>query len=193
MKNMRTYLDQSPAIAIPAGCIPARPAGWRRQVIGICATCLTLASAAPALALDGCELLLCLAAPSWRAVAQCVPPVTQALRDLARGKLFPACAMAGNGNTASHAWADGANFCPPQYTRTADGPNGPVYSCQYTGAITVTVQGTPFTRTWWSAAGEAVTEFSPAAKAQLGSWDPRFEDDYTAWLASRPSLANSID
>jgi hypothetical protein len=50
---------------------------------------LALAAAAPAHAADGCTVLLCLAAPSWRAIDQCVPPVREVLRDLARGRPFP--------------------------------------------------------------------------------------------------------
>mgnify|MGYP006381055081 CR=1 FL=1 len=46
-------------------------------------------------AVDGCKVLLCFAAPSWRAIPQCVPPIREVLRDLARGRPFPSCAMAG--------------------------------------------------------------------------------------------------
>lgn len=144
-------------------------------------------AAGSANAADGCTVLLCLAAPSWRAIAQCVPPVRQVLRDLARGKAFPTCAMAGTSNSASHNWAVAPEFCPPQYTRSHDGPNGVVYTCDFSGAISVTVLGMPFYRTWWSTDGDTVTELSTAAKAQLGSWDTRFDDDYTTWKASRPS------
>jgi hypothetical protein len=34
--------------------------------------------------------------------------------------------------------------------------------------------------------GDTVTEFSPAAKAQLGHWDTRFDDEYIAWRAALP-------
>lgn len=136
-------------------------------------------------AVDGCLVLLCLAAPSWRAIPQCVPPVRQVLRDLMRGKAFPTCAMAGAGNSASHAWSDPPSLCPPQYTRAYDGPNRTVYSCDFAGAISVTIKGVPFARTWWSASGDSVTEFSPSAKAQLGTWDDRFDVDYKHWLASQ--------
>jgi hypothetical protein len=34
-----------------------------------------------------------------------------------------------------------------------------------------------------------VTDFSPAAKTQLGAWDTRFDDDYAKWLASLPPPA----
>ncbi|MGE0099030.1 MAG: hypothetical protein AB7S86_11865 [Hydrogenophaga sp.] len=34
--------------------------------------------------------------------------------------------------------------------------------------------------------GDTVTDFSPAAKAQLGSWDTRFDDEHAAWKAALP-------
>ena len=74
----------------------------------------------PARAVDGCLVLLCLAAPNWRAMPQCVPPIKQLFRDLARGKSFPNCSMAGAGNRARHAWARAPSFCPPQYTLAFD-------------------------------------------------------------------------
>jgi hypothetical protein len=100
--------------------------------------------------------------------------------------------MAGAGNTASHTWSAAPDFCPPQYTRTWDGPNGPIYSCDYSGAISVTVNGTAFSRTWWSTAGDTVTEFSPAAKSQLGSWDTRFDVELAIWLASQTTSGASL-
>lgn len=140
-------------------------------------------------AVDGCLVLLCLAAPSWRAIPQCVPPVTQLFRDLARGKPFPTCSMSGAGNTANHAWSNAPAFCPPQYTRVIDGESAPIYQCDYTGAISVSINGAPFSRTWWSFGGDSVTEFSPAAKTQLGTWDTRFDDEYARWLAMQPPPA----
>lgn len=157
--------------------------------LGRLVICLTLVCARPAHAADGCTVLLCLAAPSWRSIVQCVPPVRQLLRDLARGKPFPSCAMAGAGNSASHTWSAAPDHCPPQYTRSHDGPNGLVHTCDYDGAILVSVGGMPYTRTWWSMGGDSVTEFSATAKAQLGAWDKRFDDEFVAWLASRPTTA----
>ena len=142
----------------------------------------------PAHAVDGCLVLLCFAAPSWRSIAECVPPIRQVLHDLARGKPFPTCSMAGGGNSARHAWASAPTYCPPQYTRTLEGKDGPIYRCDYTGAVSVSINGTDFARTWWSFAGDTVTEFSPSAKAQLGTWDTRFDDDYAAWRAALPPL-----
>ena len=143
----------------------------------------------PAHAVDGCKVLLCLAAPSWRSIPECVPTIRQLHRDLAKGKPFPSCAMAGAGNSANNAWASAPSYCPPQYTRVFEGESGPIYSCDYSGAVTVNINGAPFTRTWWSMGGETVTEFTPAAKTQLGTWDSKFDDDYATWLASLPPPA----
>jgi hypothetical protein len=140
----------------------------------------------PARAVDGCLVLLCLAAPSWKAIPQCVPPVKQLFKDLAKGKPFPTCSMSGAGNTAKHAWSNAPAFCPPQYTRETGGDGGSIYLCDYSGAISVSIDGAPFSRTWWSLGGDSVTEFSPAAKTQLGTWDTRFDDDYAKWMASQP-------
>jgi hypothetical protein len=139
----------------------------------------------PALALDGCKVLLCLAAPSWRAIPECVQTITQMYRDLARRKPFPTCAMTGAGNSARHAWASAPDYCPPQYTRVWSGEYGPEYSCDYAGAVTVEIDGVAFTRTWWGLDGDTSTEFTPTAKARLGTWDGRFDDDYAAWLAAQ--------
>lgn len=154
--------------------------------LGWLALVLLLLAPAAARAVDGCLVLLCFAAPSWRAIPQCVPPIRQVLHDLARGRPFPTCAMSGAGNSASHAWAAAPQFCPPQYTQVVDGEGGPFHLCDYIGAVTVLINGGLFTRTWWSMTGDTVTEFSAEAKAQLGTWDTRFDDDYAAWLALQP-------
>ena len=94
--------------------------------------------------------------------------------------------MSGAGNTANHAWSSAPAFCPPQYTRVLDAEGGPIYQCDYSGAISVSINGAPFSRTWWSFGGDSVTDFSPGAKTQLGTWDTRFDDDYAKWLAALP-------
>ena len=147
-------------------------------------TTLSLLSA-PARAVDGCQVLLCFAAPSWRVIPQCVPPIRQVLRDLARGKAFPTCDMSSPGSAAGHTWSEAPNFCPPQYTRSYSSDSGPTYTCDYMGVVSVMVNGSPFTRTWWAVNGDTSTEFTPSAKAQFGTWDTRFDDDYAAWLNTR--------
>lgn len=144
-----------------------------------------LAASGPARAVDGCLVLLCFAAPNWRAIPQCVPPITQVLRDLARGRPFPTCAMGGAGNSGSHQWASAPGNCPPQYTVASEVENGIVYSCGYSGVVTIRIDGSPWSRTWWSMGGGTVTDFSPAAKARMGSWDTQFDDDYAAWSAAQ--------
>lgn len=143
----------------------------------------------PARAADGCLILLCLAAPSWKAVPQCVAPVRQVLRDLARGRPFPTCGMSGAGNTAVHRWAAAPDFCPPQYTLVAEGESAPIYSCVYAGAVSVQIDGSLWARTWWNFAGDTVTEFTDVAKAGLTTWDTQYEDDYAAWFAALPPPA----
>jgi hypothetical protein len=58
------------------------------------ATALTLIGA-PALANDeGCTVILCLSNPAgWSAVAECIPPVQRAMKNMAKGR-FPACSYA---------------------------------------------------------------------------------------------------
>ncbi|GAA0739576.1 hypothetical protein LRH25_30805 [Ideonella azotifigens] len=159
---------------------------WTASVLATVAAITGAFAAGPAHAVDGCLVLLCFAAPSWHSIPQCVTPIKQVLHDLARGKPFPTCSMAGGGNSANNAWASAPSYCPPQYTRVFESDIGPVYTCDYTGAVSVSINGEPFTRTWWSMSGDTVTEFSPAAKTQLGTWDTRFDDDYAAWLSSLP-------
>ena len=66
----------------------------------------------PAAAVDGCLVMLCFAAPNWRAIPRCVPPIRQVLRDLARGKAFPTCAMAGVGQFGPQRLGAGASLLP---------------------------------------------------------------------------------
>ena len=163
---------------------------WAANALPACLVmAICWATPAPVLAVDGCKVLLCLAAPSWRSILECVPTINQLHRDLARGKPFPTCSMAGAGNSANNAWASAPSNCPPQYTRVFEGESGPIYSCDYSGAVTVNINGAPFTRTWWSMGGATVTEFTPAAKTQLGTWDSKFDVDYAIWLASLPPPA----
>lgn len=189
MKNL-VNVERRRAPAQAAAPSPLGASARWLLVVATAAASLMALVPGPARAIDGCLVLLCLAAPSWRAIAECVPPVRQLFRDLARGKPFPICPMTGAGNTARHSWASAPTFCPPQYTRIEYAESGPVYSCDYTGAVSVSIDGELFARTWWSMTGDTVTEFTAPAKASLGSWDTRFDDDYAAWLASVPPPAS---
>lgn len=182
--NQEQIVPRQPTVVLPSD--RARRAGNHRRHATLLVAATLATAAAPARAVDGCLLLLCLAAPSWRAVSQCVPPVTQALRDLARGRPFPTCAMSGPGNSASHQWASAPSYCPVQYTHAVEVEGVVTYSCDFSGAVSVFVDGTMWSRTWWRMDGATATEFSEAAKATMGSWDTQFESDYAAWLASQP-------
>ena len=143
----------------------------------------------PARAADGCLAMLCLAAPSWSSIQQCVATVESVLNDLAHGRPFPSCDMAGAGNNATLEWSNPPTFCPPQYTTTTLLESTTTYQCLFAGAVEVDVNGALWTRTWWSESGDSVTEFTPAAKAALGTWDPRFDNDYAAWLGAQAPAA----
>lgn len=169
--------------------LPASHGRLQRIVAGTALSLGLLGVAPPAIAVDGCRALLCLAAPSWRDIPECVPTIQQLLRDLARGKPFPICGMSGGGNSAGNQWTSAPTFCPPQYTRAIDTESGTVYSCDYGGCISVSMNGSLFSRTWWNAGGDTVTEFGPNAKAKLRSWDTKFDDDFARWLAMQPPPA----
>ncbi|EHR71220.1 hypothetical protein BurJ1DRAFT_2386 [Burkholderiales bacterium JOSHI_001] len=181
---MPSLFNQTPSLT------PTQPRhllGFKAPSIGALVCVATLGSAVPAAhAVDGCLVLLCFAAPSWRAIPQCVPPIRQVLRDLARGRAFPTCGMAGAGNSASHAWASAPAYCPPQYTQSFSDETGTYYTCDFNGAVSVNINGAPFARTWWNMGGDSVTDFSPGAKAQLGQWDNRFDRDFARWQPTLP-------
>lgn len=143
----------------------------------------------PVLAVDGCQALLCLAAPSWRDVPMCVPTIRQLMHDMARGKPFPVCQMSGQGNQASLQPAYAPSNCPAQYTHVWMSQGGLRYSCDYNSVVNVSVNGALWSRTWWNHGDDSVTEFTPAAKTGLSHWNTKFDDDYASWLANPPADA----
>ena len=188
-------MNYTSSSAIPTSSITRHYPLWKTAVGGALAGIFISIGALPkpAHAVDGCLVLLCFAAPNWSAIPQCVPPIQQVLRDLARGRPFPSCSMSGAGNNASHKWSSAPAYCPPQYTRTSEYDGSASYTCDYDGAVEVTIDGGLWTRTWWNRAGSSVTEYTSVAKAQLGTWDTRFEDDYARWLAAQPPAPPSCD
>lgn len=54
---------------------------------------LLISAAAPARAVDGCKVLLCLAGP-WQSIPACVGEVEQYFRDLWSGAAVPSCRFA---------------------------------------------------------------------------------------------------
>jgi len=136
---------------------------------------------------NGCTVLLCLAG-NWKNISQCVPPVRDALRDLARGRAFPTCAMSGGpANSAAVTWM-GPETCPPMYSYY-DGDRGTWAGCNYAGAINVRVNGADWAQVFWNFGGDTSTLYSPDAKRQLGdSIDPTYDRDLAAWLRPPPPV-----
>jgi hypothetical protein len=72
----------------------------------------------------GCKVLLCLANPNGpMAVSECVPPISQLYRDLARGRSFPTCDLAQGPNGISYARPGYSyyNRCPEGTRELAQG------------------------------------------------------------------------
>ena len=141
----------------------------------------------PANAVDGCKLLLCMAG-DWRHISECTPTVRQALRDVTRGRGWPRCTLASGSTSANHFVAP--EQCPQQY-QTAEGfdeNNQVIRSCPFSGVIHLSVNHQPWSRTWWSASGDSVVEWLPAARAALantpGSMDNEFERTRAATVAA---------
>lgn len=174
----------------------------KQRVASLCVlSCIFLTASAlstPARAVDGCKVLLCMAG-SWRSIAACEPVVREALRDLARGRAWPHCAMAGASQSANQYVPP--VMCPEQYRTTSVHPRtgAIVYACPFQGAIQVVVEREPWSRTWWSPGGDAVIEWLPAGRAAFAGFpdlmDRRFDSDYAAWLLLPPPspLAPPID
>ena len=146
----------------------------------------------PAQALDGCKVLLCMAG-NWKNIAPCTSTVREALRDVARGRMWPQCGMSGNSDTLNQSVAP--EQCPVQYRGQYNDYNDRlIYTCPYSGVVQVSVQGQPWSRTWWSATGDTVVEWLPAARAALANqpdaMDGQFDRDYATWLAAQPPAPN---
>ena len=156
----------------------------------LCLAAILVCAAAPARAVDGCKVLLCMAG-NWRNIGACRSEVEQALRDVARGRGFPECAMGGSSQAGNTFMSP--DLCPVQYRSEIQLESGVMYVCPFSGAIGVVVAGQPWSRTWWAPGGDSVTEWLPAARAQFAgvpnAMDNRFDQDYAAWLASQPAMA----
>lgn len=159
-----------------------------RSVVQLAAvSSLAMGLSGPAHAVDGCKLLLCMAG-NWQSISQCTPTVHQALRDVARGRAWPACSMGASSGSGNQYVAP--EQCPEQYVSESgtDESGQRLSSCPFGGVIHVVVEGRPWSRTWWSPSGDSVVEWLPAAKAALvgspDAMDQRFDRDHAAWVAS---------
>lgn len=128
----------------------------------------------PAAAVDGCKVLLCLGG-NWRSISTCIRDVRWALR---HG--IPSCAGLGI------SWAGPGN-CPPQYTVEVPGVEGATLACRMTAALNVLRGNQVWQQVWWSEPEQMYRVwYSDAAKAEIQDFDPTWDGDYAAWLASRP-------
>lgn len=136
-------------------------------------------------AVDGCTVLLCLAG-NWSKIQECVPPVTEALNDLAQGDAFPECEMSGPGNSAGNTYVT-EPLCPLMYSEY-DADKGSWVSCYYTGLIAVFIDGELWSEVFWNGRGETSTRYSATAKENLGegSYDTKYDDDQAAWDLAHP-------
>ena len=135
----------------------------------------------------GCQVLLCMANPNGAtAVAACVPPIERLWNALKHGDGFPSCSFQDSqGNDlgpskdthASHQWANGVFCLPPYIVQNDDRPP----TCSLAGAITVTINGSDFTRVWWRFGGDTVTEFN-TANPDLAA---QYQADLAAWQAQQ--------
>ena len=134
----------------------------------------------------------CCASPprAGASIPQCVPPIQQVLRDLARGRPFPTCGMAGAGNSRQPRLGQRARATARRSTRGLRRRERPdLHLRLHRRRVRSTSTARPSPAPGGRMAGDTVTEFSPAAKAQLGTWDTSFDDDYAAWLAALPPPA----
>ena len=168
---------------------------------------MLLLEAAPARAVDGCKVLLCLAGP-WQGIPACVPPVQELFIDLSNGEPFPPCRFASGapsassssgtalsaGGSASNVWmltlaADPDPNCPAQYV-TPFMSLMKMYSCRYSAMIPVTVNGQWWSTTYWNVGGQSVTQWSPYALSVGGMpQSSQWSADLQAYQASEAAQA----
>jgi hypothetical protein len=133
----------------------------------------------PAEAVDGCKVILCLGG-NWRSIPTCVPDVRWALRHR-----IPSCPGLG------YAWAGPGN-CPPQYTITVPGADGDTLVCRMTAVLNVLRDNQLWQQVWWSEPEQIYRIwYSDAAKAEMREFDPTWDIEYAAWLASRPPVLDT--
>ena len=126
------------------------------------------------------------AAAYRKSIPQCRTSIQQVFRELARSKSFPTRGMSCGCHSGGHVRARTPGKCPLQPpAQMHETESGPIYTCVYTGAITVTIDGKQFTRTWWDMGGDTMADFSPVAKSLLGTWGTRYDDDRMTWPRSR--------
>jgi hypothetical protein len=152
----------------------------------------------PALALDGCKVLLCLSG-NWQQIEECRPPIREFFIALSLGKPFPACEMtsngAANGITARSEPLRAPDHCPPQYTNASEAGDSEriTYSCRYEGVVILSIAGQPWSSVYWNRLGDSVTDRSPLASAYVSGSDPRWSADLQDYDASQRTRPRTVD
>jgi hypothetical protein len=147
------------------------------------------ASATPALAVDGCKVLLCFAG-NWRDISECRPEVEQALKDQARGKGWPTCSTTQSDGSVTTDnsivprtiygpscpyWFRQWEFVPdPTYNSLETGKalDGKIYgswqmTCQTNEILAMTIGGQPWKASYVMADGSSIDRWLPAALAAM--------------------------
>jgi hypothetical protein len=114
------------------GCL-AKQFGLAKASVAFACFAGLMAVAPPVAAVDGCLVLLCFAAPSWRAIPQCVPPIVKVLQDR-QGKGIPTCSMS-PGNSATPT-ANPPNYSAAVHAHDHDGKR-PLHGASHRSTSTV--------------------------------------------------------
>jgi hypothetical protein len=154
----------------------------RLEMLAAALAALLLSATAPARAVDGCKVLLCLAG-NWQAIGECVPPVEQALADMALGAPFPSCSFASApsfaapsaaspiraSNVAIPQFSVNSTSCPPQGTSVFRWGSMTLYRCAYQGAIPLYVNGQLWSTTYWNSSGGYLTVPTAAIRPAMAA------------------------
>lgn len=146
----------------------------------LCASMLmgSLFGAAPAHAVDGCKVMLCIAG-NWQNIAVCRPEVEEAMREVERGHGWPQCSEAPNMGLE---WTTEAT-CPPFYARYG-GDSGGYMGCTYGAVVRTKVNGAPWADMFWAPGTTSTsTKYYPPARTALGAnTDPRYDTDAAQYV-----------
>ena len=166
-----------------------------KKLFSLIATAFLFLATPSAHAVDGCQVTLCLAG-NWRNISVCVPPVEQVLRDMALGHSFPSCAMqsasmgtTGTAQLNATAQQTTQDTCPAMFQQFQTDEMVQHYvGCTYTGTVSISIGGDPWSTLYWNASGASVISYSEAAKAQLGAgnYDTTFDNELATWIANHP-------
>jgi hypothetical protein len=100
--------------------------------------------------------------------------------------------QAASSTSSVHQWAWAPGNCPQQYTIELATETGLSYACRYSGVISVWINGRLWSQTWWDAAGDTSTDYSPEARARLvDAIDSKFDNDRAAAAAATAAVTAS--